>query len=238
MNTLYIYHHLGLGDHILCNGIVRSYAEKYDKVFLFSKIHNANNVAYMYRDNPKIKIIGLANDDEVKSFLRMFPQNKYLIVGITHEWFRKLDVERVFETVDIGFYIAANVPFEDKWNKFYFERDLEKEKDLFYNKLELKDEEEFLFLHDSPDQGRNFIPSYIPKGYKIIKPGNFKELGFFDFIYTIEKAKEVHCMDSSFLCLIDTMQLKTNKLALHTYTRTDAIFYPKLKLNWTIMNKQ
>lgn len=236
MEALYIYHHLGLGDHIICNGLVRHYAEKYDKIFLFVKPHNITNVKYMYRDNPNIKFLAL-NDPDVYSFMRFNPYNKYLIVGITREWFYNLDVLKKYETFDQGFYDVVDVSFEYKWEKFYFERDIEKEKDAFYNKIGLKDGEEFIFVHDNPSQGRFFKKELIPSHMKIINPNDYLLINLFDFLYTIEKAKEVHVMNSSFMNLIDCIQLKTEKLVLHSYARTDMGDNPnpKLKLNWTIL---
>ena len=159
-----------------------------------------------------------------------------MVVGITPEWFNNLDVKKIYETFDHGFYVSAKIPLEEKWNKFYFQRDLEKEKNAFYNILNLKDEEEYIIVHDDPKNGRPFKSSLIPKGLKIINPSNFKEAGLFDFLYTFEHAKELHMMNSSFMNLIDTIQLKTGPLFLHSYARTDMgpNPNPKLKLNWTI----
>jgi len=225
-----------MGDHILCNGIVRYYAEKYDRIYLFVKPHNISNVSYMFRDLPSVKFIPM-DDAQVKFFMQVTPDNEYLIVGITPEWFHNFDVKKIYETFDVGFYIAANVPFEDKWNKFYIQRDLEKEKDTFYNKLGLKNGDEYLFVHDDPKNGRSFKSSYISKETRLIRPVEWKDISLFDFIFTMEKAKQVHVMNSSFMNLIDCMQLKTGELFLHSYARTDMGDNPnpKLKLNWTII---
>jgi hypothetical protein len=227
---------MGLGDHILCNGIIRHYAEKYDRIYLFVKPHNMTNVSYMFRDLSKIRFISM-DDAQVKLFMKINPNNEYLVVGITPEWFYNFDVKKIYETFDAGFYISAKVPFEFKWNKFYFQRDIEKEKNIFYNKLGLKDDEDFLFIHDDPKNGREFRSSYINKSIKSIRPTDWKDISLFDFIYTMEKAKEIHVMNSSFMNLIDCMQLKTGDLYLHSYARTDmgSNPNPKLKLNWTII---
>ena len=235
MNNIYIYHHLGLGDHFLCNAIVRIYAEKYHKVYLFCKPKYLENVSFLYRDLNNIKMIP-GEMNFVDSFMKFSPNNNYLIIGHTKDYFDKLN-NGIYESFDKGFYDIVNIPFEEKWNKFYLQRDLESEKNVFYNVLNLKDEEEFLFVHDEPEKNRNFRKEYIEKGFKIINANFYKNIKIYDFLYTIEKAKEVHVMNSSFSCLIDTMQLKTNKLFLHEYARTDMGNNPnhKLKLNWTIL---
>jgi hypothetical protein len=45
---MYIYHHLGLGDHIICNSIVRHYATIFDEVIVFCKNHNRYSVEHLY----------------------------------------------------------------------------------------------------------------------------------------------------------------------------------------------
>ena len=45
---IYIYHHLGLGDHIICNGLVRFLQKKHNQVSLFCYQHNIENVSFMY----------------------------------------------------------------------------------------------------------------------------------------------------------------------------------------------
>lgn len=57
MEEIYIYHHLGLGDHIICNSIVRNFCDSYDTVYLFVKPHNYKNVEFMYRDLTNITLI-------------------------------------------------------------------------------------------------------------------------------------------------------------------------------------
>lgn len=231
-NSIYIYQHLGMGDHILCNAIVRTYAEKYDRVYLFVKPKNISNVRYMYRDVSNIKYIAL-DDLEIHNFMRFSPQNNYLIVG-HQKLHEELKINGTL-TFDEIFYKMANVPFEDKWNKFYFQRDIEKEKDTYYNKLGLKDNENFIFMHDDPKNGRVINETYISKNDKIIKPIDYLDIGVFDFLYTIEKAKEIHCMDSSFSCLIDTIQLRNDNLFMHSYVRKDNSPSPKFKLKWKII---
>ena len=58
---------------------------------------------------------------------------------------------------------------------------------------------------------------YRNKDLKRISPDTHM---FFDWIYVIENAKEIHCMDSSYLCLIDCLNLnKDIELFNHRYIR-------------------
>jgi len=46
----YIYHHLGLGDHYVCNGMVRELIKNETTAVLFCKEHNMPTVEAMYKD--------------------------------------------------------------------------------------------------------------------------------------------------------------------------------------------
>ena len=127
----------------------------------------------------------------------------------------------------------AGLNIEDKWEKFYIQRDLEKEKEVFYNILGLKDSSKFLFFHDDIGKEYFFNPQYFSQGIKIIRPNEYKDIGIFDFLYTLEKASEIHVMNSSFLNLIDCIQLSNPYLFYHKYVRNDAIEVT-LKLKWKI----
>lgn len=231
MSTLYIYHHLGMGDMIICNGIVRHYAEQYDKIFLFSKPTNLKNVMYMYKDNPNIKIIGL-DDLDVINFMLFNSQNEYLVVGHKRDY--NMGISKFgCNTFDEGFYKSANIPFEYKWSKFYYQRDIEKEKDIFKNVFGLNEGDEYVFMHDDPERGRFLYERHISK-LRRIRPIEYKNVSIFDMIYTIENASEVHLHNSSFMCLVDTMKIKCKKLYYHN-SRLQ-IYNPIFGLdNWIIV---
>ena len=232
MKSIYIYEHLGLGDQIACNGLVRTVAEDFDVTFVFAKPKNTNNVLRMFSDNPNIRVIPMEERD-VRQFMQIAPQNDYLIVG--HEKLHEELIKDRQGKFDRVFYKMANVPFENKWDKFYYKRNTETEHDVFYNKLNLTDESKFIFVHD--DAERPMLHDKLSQGIKIVKPDR-KDISIFDFLYTIEKAKEVHCIDSSFFNLIDCIQLKNDNLFFHKYVKIHLVGEggtPTTKLNWTIL---
>ena len=241
MKTLYIYHNLGLGDHIICNGLVRCYAKQYDKVFVFCKPHNVNSVEYMYRDNKSIEILPVG-DVEAKYFVKRNPQYNYLVVKATFGNRKKISkdiipVTQVFKMpFDIVLYNIAKIPIEDKWNKFYFERNIEREKEV-YKQFGLIEGDRFAFVHEDRERGAG-ITKHLPD-MKIVHPDIMlkEELNVFDYLYIIEKAEEVHCIDSAFLNLIDCMQLRDTGLFFHKYVRDGSRRkIPSLKMNWKILN--
>lgn len=198
---IYIYHHLGLGDHISCHGIVRFYAEQYKKVSLFVKPHNKENVQYMYNDLCNLELIE-GNDNDVQNFISHNNLKNVLYIGF------KLNT---IENFIAQFYQMANVPIEYEYQKFYINRNLHNEK-LLFDSLDIK-ENEYIFVHD-----QNIIksPYIIKHNLPIVTPTHGK---FFDWIYTIQHAKEIHCIDSAFVCLVDLLDTKNIPLFNHRYIK-------------------
>ena len=103
---IYILHHLGLGDHFHCNGVVRSLLkEKYKdtKVILFAKQKYLKMVQFMYRDLHNLKVISISNDEkkeqeEINSYLN--EEDKIERIGF--DYFLKNKHKN--KTIDMLFY--------------------------------------------------------------------------------------------------------------------------------------
>ena len=228
MTEIFIYHHMGLGDYLILNGFVRNVAESYDRIWLFAKPGNeSKNIRRLYKDNKKIIIISL-NDKEVHDYMRIFAFNNYMVVGHTPDFFKRVDDPTNGKTFDELFFEDHNIPFEYKWDKFHYERDLEKEKEVFYDILGLDDKSEFNFIHEN--KVRPVIRG-IDRNIMAIHPDN-PAISIFDYLYTIEKAKEVHVMNSSFMNLIDCIQLRQGGLFYHEYSRPG--INTRLRLPWKV----
>lgn len=173
----------------------------------------------MFQDIKNINFL-IGDDEFARNFIRSNQIKNVLLVGFT------LNTHENFE---LQFYKMANTPIEYKHEKFFIERDLYKEKQLF-EALELESGN-YVFLHDGGFKIKNDL---IDSKLKIVRPNTH---GFFDWMYIIENAKEIHAIDSSFICLIDCMKLNNKiKLYNHRYVRQ----YPEyIKLytnkNWNFI---
>ena len=210
-----IYHNLGLGDHIICHGIVRHYAELYSRVYIYCKPHNEHSVMAMYSDDKNIRVIALPEKD-----IRAIPKYDNWIIARS-----KADGEYSF---DEEMYIKARVSFKYKWEKFDVQRYMTREKEL-YSKLGIEGNEDFIFVHDKED-----MPINVNTSLKIIKPTEL-DYAITDYLYILENAKEIHCIDSAFLNLVDCYGIDSD-LYFHKNVRgsTDKET-PKLKSDWKVL---
>lgn len=206
----YIYHHLGLGDHIICNGLVRHFAEKYEEVTVFCKSNNYENVSYMFRDDKKIIISPHENDRDVLDYIKInnLSSNVFMI-GFGNLWSKNPS------TFDIGFYDCVNLPFDIRFNKFKLERDYETEKKVLEEMNPNNDD--YIFVHDDPE--RNFLidNNKLRSDLKIIK--NNTNYSIFEMLGVIENATEVHLMQSSFKDLVNSIKIDKPKFFYHSYVR-------------------
>jgi len=206
---IYIYHHLGLGDHIVCNGLVRHIYEQHDHVTLFCYHHNLKNLQYMYRDLDNLILKPMSSDGEIMNFI--------ITTGIP---VIRIGFERMSQfyhnnTFDKAFYDIAGLDFNIRYDKFYLKRDSNTE-DLVYNELN-PNNEKYIFVHDDPSRGFSINSEKHRSDLKIIK--NDKRFNIFEMIKIYENAEEIHFMESSISALLNSYVLKDSKLFLHRYVR-------------------
>lgn len=234
MDRKFIYHHLGLGDCIMCNGLVRYFASKNDVVTTFCKPHYVETVRHMYRDLNNVMVLGL-DDADVMAFMNTIPPTESVVVGhVGAEWNdiyenQKAPVDQQIK-LDWMFFHQAGLPLDLKWVMFHIKRDHNREMAVF-NRFKEKygiEEGKYVFVHDTSQQAYDGFPrpgvggeidhKYIEdKSLPILRPENVK-FNMLDYAYLIEHAAELHMINSSFYNLADL--IPTNgKLFYHIYPR-------------------
>jgi hypothetical protein len=157
----------------------------------------------MYRDNSNIRVLSIGEDIDVERYINENNiRNEVIYVG-----FWKLNNFLNFR-FDEGFYKTIDIPFDFRFSKFFFLRDLNKEMEI-YNHLNPKNEP-YIFVH-------NVDKNKIRKDLKIIE--NPIEYSIFDLITLIENSEEVHVMESSIKNLINSYNFNKPKFFYHQYVR-------------------
>ena len=200
-NELYILHHLGLGDHIICNGLIRCLLKHVDEITLFAKSHNCDNVKRMFEDQKEnLSLISLKNDQEIFNYIKEKEIKNCLIIG--HHHLQKF-LNRGY-TWDESFYKQLDIPFIERWNSFYVKRNYTDETNL-KDKLNIKKSYALVHSTDSTNTDRiNY--NMINKNLQLVKVIISKSI--FDYIDIINDASEIHCVDSSFKFLVDSYKLE------------------------------
>jgi hypothetical protein len=197
-----IVHHLGLGDHIMLNGMVRHFAET-DTVCIFVQIKHEPSIKFMYRDIKDkviIKTVNTTNAQEIWSQVKgnVLPLATYKLP--TNVWnYITSDVPSDMVNWAHSVYIQAGISPKFMYSKFKVIRDKTQE-----IQCETTD---YIFVHDDESRGMKIDVKKGENIFKITSERMDKNPNIFDYLTIIENAKEVHCMDSSYAWMINLMNI-------------------------------
>lgn len=215
--NLYVYHHLGLGDHIICNGLVRYIVKNfgYKNIYLVVKKSNVKNIKRMFVDLPEVHFYEVEKDSD-------FTIDNYPVLRIGFENANPMQFDK-------SFYDCAKIPFSERWDSWHIKEDKHKENIM---KSYLNIQENYIFVHDKSSTGEYNLN--IESSFRQIKPDKIAcEDSVFDWVPIIAGAKEVHAINSSFVHLIDS--IKTNAKLFYHDIKPNTVGF-SLKKNWQIIN--
>lgn len=228
-SKLILYHHLGLGDHIICNGMVRCFAAAYDEVKLFVKKHNAFSVRWLFLDLKNVTLIPVIDDIEARQQYNLFKScNNYEVMGIGYmgkEWDESGKIP-----FDQQFYKQAGICFSQRWDQFHLPRNSHQEVLLLTQRCPVN--KKYAFVHDDIERGYCINRSKMHSDITKVSPGRVDN--FFNYAGILKNATEIHCINSAFLLLADSILTKGD-LYFHKYARDDgAVSVPTLKKDWKV----
>src|SRR5882724_582178 len=223
----------GLGDHIICNALIRHICDNNNEFFIAVKSSHIKSVEFMFKDIRNLKCIEVDNCG--KNPMPISEEGRLLFrecakIIISHDLFLQKYPELFFDEI---YYKSFGMNLSDKWDKFYIKRDKDAEQKLFDS---LKINSDYILLHE--DNRFHMSDRIWDKNILSISINPKLTDNVFDYLTLIENAKEIHCIESFFLFLTDTTKTKA-KLFSHRYSRNYEKFAtPNLRLDWKILTEQ
>ena len=197
---LTILHHLGLGDAIMLNGMVRHFAEK-DDVCIFIQKQHEDSVRFMYRDltNIKIKLLNSTDAQEMWSQVegQILPLATYKLPNQHWDFATRGTLSEMVNWAH-SIYIQADIPPKYMYSKFKVVRDRDSEIKYEHN--------DYVFIHDDVSRGMKIDTSHT-NTYRVTRDRLDSNSNIFDYLTVIENASEVHCMDSCYAWMINMMEI-------------------------------
>jgi len=223
---------MGLGDHIICNAIVRHLA-KDDIVIVPVKRYYETSVKFMYSDDPKIKVAPFADDAETDRYCRFMERQGLKVIWNGMVGSAKKVWEKSVRQWDQKFYEQMNLDFNLRWGNFKLPKNSCDWKKLFHLKFPGVVPEDFIFVHHTSSMGVKKIQEDLLRSkYKFIPDITYTD-NIFDYVGLLENAREIHCINSSFLCLADSLHLKA-ELHFHASAQDLDFNSPTLRSPWII----
>jgi len=235
-NTITVFHMQGLGDHISYNALIRRLLieKKADEIFVFCWAHYAPAVSFMCRDDPRIRVVPMNSGRELIESREIVPQinSKYnYVFGPVDIWsdllpegaeYHQMSVDTSLEKFQWGhrnYYDFSNVDWKFRFTESVLARSLQNEARVF-DKLN-PNHEEYIFVQDDASRGHHIredlIKNLAGKDIKIIRNDPSEMLFFYPMI--LQNAKQLHLMESSFRCLVETIPTEGVEFYLHHYIR-------------------
>ena len=226
-NKIIVHLHLGLGDTIICNGILNYLtSEKQLTCYLPVKEHYLEMVKFLYKDNKNIILFPVKNETRDQDVEEFSLSNKIKILKIG---FKKVKNED-FNTY---FYKQLKIPYDYSFNYFHIPTDKEREQELkkhlfqFYN---VQSEKYILIHNESSYQKYELnIDSELDRIY-IDKESDLHN-NLFLYKNLISEAQEIHCINGSFLHLVERIDTRA-KLFYHHLRKNNM----HLHENWNWVN--
>ena len=224
---LYLCIHYGFGDYVICYGMVRELAKRHRKIVLFAIPHRSplhiDNIKRLYGN---IDNVIISTDD---------PREHENVMYIGWVKFNAAVIGGYNLPFANYFYQQAGVPLNLLWDNFAFERNMDREREIYYDLLKLKDGEVYDFLHDDPV--RNFVirKQYIDPAVRTIHLVELEDISILDTLLLVERSRKLHTFTTGLVSFIDQMNIQHPDLNLHQYIRPNTYDQPILKLNWNII---
>lgn len=190
MPAVIVHHHLGLGDHFICNGLVNSLCNVYDKIYLACKKHYFPTVNYLYSENPQVEVFEILN--EPQDIINVSQQKQ---IPILHIGFQHCDIKN-FES---SFYQQLGYDPCLQYSGFKLPA-ISENSYILYNNWVQDHGKDYIFVHDQSSVAKFplHIESQLPR-YVVEKSQTPNVL---DYVNLMLNATEIHVVNSSVQALV------------------------------------
>lgn len=116
-------------------------------------------------------------------------------------------------------YSMLGIDYSDWQDYFKFERKLDKEDDLFYNVLNLKDDSEYVFINNlyNTDVRDSNLLSKEQFDLPVIELKIIEGYTLFDWCKVLEKAKKIHTINTSINYIIDVLDTSYDEYVIYAH---------------------
>jgi len=200
---LTIVHHLGIGDSLNINGMVRHFSSKGYHVHVITRKKQYESIQFMYRDDSNIIVLTTESDNpnDIRSVIKGTSLNLGTYSCSNNEW--AYIIKNFNSWAHFPYYQAGLNPIIMK-TKFKLVRDTEREEEL----LKTFGDDDFIFVHEDPKHKC----LQVDTTYNIIKPDTVSlPFNIFDWLGVLEKAKEIHCGHGGFAWIVEMCNIGTKE---------------------------
>jgi len=226
MNNYKIYDRLffmgscGLGDSFVLNGIVHHYADRSLEIHVPCWEHFYDTIKSLYNGFDNIKVVPFKFEHEMLAKEQEYVINnrlsRILRIKLIQSKIKNYPINAMW---DLQLYAAYELPYHLRYTNFRLPKVIEGSDELFEK---LSNNEPYILVHRYTGDHPNGLAINI-QGFR--QANNFPNINIIEitpnitnnmmqYIKLIENAAEIHCVASSFHCLVDSVPTRA-KLFFH-----------------------
>ena len=198
-----------LGDCFVLSGVVHYYAERCQELHVPSRGEFLETLSTLYQDFPNIKVIPINSQDEEDVYVNEHKLSKILGTPLQGENIRGLILHPLW---DQQLYANHELPFSLRYKNFKLPKDVNGANELYQTLV--KDGTPYALVHRYTGDHPHGIPISIENfrsasgmsPIKIIDIDHTITNNMMQFLTLIKNASEIHCVASSFHCLVDSVE--------------------------------
>lgn len=218
---------MGLGDSFVHSGIVHHFGDRCFELHLPVWPALYDTVACLYQDHTHIKVVPLGHYDQGENqYVEKHKLSRILATDLIRIKGRDGPMAPLW---DIQLYSYYELPFSLRYTNFRLPKNIDGADELYHRFV--NDGEPYALIHRSSSKYPNGIPINVDifrknSGLPDIKYVEIKEgitSNMLQYVTLIKNATEIHCVPSSFHCLVDSIFNQTRAQLFYHDIRFDAI---------------
>jgi hypothetical protein len=190
-----------------------------NRLILVTKINNAPSVRDLYSETPQVEL-AIFNPDTIDELIFSSALSSQSGIPLLKVTFKGAGA------FDEYFYHSLGIPFEARWSHFKLPKDLTRPQEFYKSK---NIQGPYCLIANSSSIGR--FPLKINSSLPQIYVASESE-SILDWIEVIKNADEIHCVDSSFIHLCDSLDIKSKKLFYHDVGKAPETYF-NLQHSWS-----
>lgn len=212
MKQLILHHHLGLGDHFICNGLVHALKAELGltQLHLAVKQHNLLTVQSLYQGHEDIQFLVLpptAYQNEDTYVIQQSKAEEIPLLKVSYSGAKTL-------AFDVSFYQQLGLDLQLSWSGFAAPQNTPAAQQLFEKLIH---HDRYCLVANAGSVGVFELDIDTDLPIYHVTPGHTQNL--MDWALIIGRATEIHCIDSSVIHLVDRLPTQADKLVYHDVGR-------------------
>jgi hypothetical protein len=211
IDKLYFIGSMDLGDCFVYAGIVNYYADRCKQLHVPVKPSNYQTLSTLFSEHPNIKVVAMESADEEQYI------DHHKLSKVITDWDLYLTTVGGFRCSvlwDEQIYTNFEIPFGYRYSNFRLPKTIDGSKELYDR---LYKGRPYALIHRRTSHYPDGMPIDIEKYRENIELPSIDiieiEPGITDnllhYVKLIENATEIHCVSSSFYCLVDSIHSQT-----------------------------